>query len=413
MTEKIKLWVENLSTIGFIPLIATMSTGFSKRQFIALYIAAGLYVLDFIVNQRWKNLQWDKKNWTFVSFIFFFFVINIFAFTDKHTTKQWVDVTETFLPMLIYGAIGIVGIFGKIRIKYIAWTMSLVCLYIVIYTVGYIKPYLTSLPTSEWMPTYYYYRTQLFGAHMIINIYRNIAIIMSLYELCCEEMKRWSKILTISLLVINCLFVAGSDGRIGLITMIVTLFSLLIRYTTKKYGKKISIITMIAFVAIVGAGVLNKDKFQNTSNIKQNPRYDLWHVACKTIAENPIWGHGVFSYKEDYSKNAIKDEGIQKNYIQEFYLTYPDHDITHIHPHNEFLKTGMQIGLFGLFLFLLNFALPFFTRWGENQIFINLFVFCFTLQMFFDVFHAGFQPRLYCLVYLVLFSAIKQSYMRK
>lgn len=419
MTEKIKLWVENLSTIGFIPLIATMSTGFSKRQFIALYIAAGLYVLDFFVNQRWKNLQWDKRNWTFVSFIFFFFVINIFAFADKHTNRQWGDIAETYLPMLIYGAIGLVGIFGKIRIKHIAWTMSLVSLYIIVYS-NYVwrELYAEQYPGEEiefWrqFEIYYYYRTQEFGAHMIINVYRNIAVIMGLYSLHNEKMNRLEKILTTTLIVLLCLAIAASDGRIGLITLIVILFSFLLRYATQKIGKKLTIIAMTVLAVFVGVIVLNKDKFQDSTNIKHNPRYDLWHVACKTIAEKPIFGHGVFSYKEDYSKNAIQNEGIQKNYMEEFYVTYPDHDITHIHPHNEFLKTGMQIGLVGLFLFILNFALPFFTRWGENQIFINLFVFCFSLQMLFDVFHTGFQPRLYCLVYLMLFSAIKQVYMRK
>ena len=88
MTEKVKLWIEKLSAIGFIPLIATMSTGFTRYQLIALYVAAGFYVLDFFVNQRWNNLQWDKRNWTFASFIFFFFVINIFAFADQHTGRQ-------------------------------------------------------------------------------------------------------------------------------------------------------------------------------------------------------------------------------------------------------------------------------------------------------------------------------------
>lgn len=413
MTENIKLWIEKLSAIGFIPLIATMSTGFTKWQLIALYVAAGFYVLDFFVNQRWNNLQWDKRNWTFVSFIFFFFVINIFAFADQHTSRQWGGIADAYLPMLIYGAIGIVGISGKIKVKYIALTMLIVCLYIVGASIWHIKAFLPTLPVSEWMPTYYHFRTHLFGAHMIINVYRNIAIIMSVYALCNEEMSKICKTLIITLLAITCLFVAFSDGRIGLITMIVILFSFLLKYTIHKLGKKLTIIAMTVFAVLAGILVLNKDKFQNVANLEHNPRYSLWHVACKTIAEKPLLGHGVFSFKEDFSQNAIKDEGIQKYYLDEFFSTYKDGDITQMHPHNEFLKTAMQIGIVGLIPFLLIFILPFYTRFGEKQIYINLFVFCFVLQMLFDVFHSGFQPRLYCLVYLILFSATKQTYTRK
>lgn len=415
MTEKVKLWIEKLSAIGFIPLIATMSTGFTKWQLIALYVAAGFYVLDFFVNQRWNNLQWDKRNWTFVSFIFFFFVINIFAFADQHTSRQWGGIAEAYLPMLIYGAIGIVGISGKIKVKYIAWTMSLVSLYIIVYSNHVWRELYANQQVEFWkqFEIYYYYRTQEFGAHMIINVYRNTAIIMGLYALHNEEMNRPSKVLTIVLTVFLCFAVAASDGRIGLITLIVILFSFLLRYATQKIGKKLTIIAMTVFAVLAGILVLNKDRFQNAANLEHNPRYSLWHVACKTIAEKPLLGHGVFSFKEDFSQNAIKDEGIQKYYLDEFYSTYKDGDITQMHPHNEFLKTAMQIGIVGLISFLLIFILPFFTRFGEKQIYINLFVFCFVLQMLFDVFHSGFQPRLYCLVYLILFSAIKQAYTRK
>ncbi len=82
-----------------------------------------------------------------------------------------------------------------------------------------------------------------------------------------------------------------------------------------------------------------KTYFQNeSSSVKSNSsmgqRYMFWKYSSQLIAEKPLLGYGTGSFAQEYQRIAQGEHVLAEN------------------PHNEFLMIGVQLGLFGLIVYL-------------------------------------------------------------
>ncbi|MDD5409896.1 MAG: O-antigen ligase family protein [Methylobacter sp.] len=190
-------------------------------------------------------------------------------------------------------------------------------------------------------------------------------------------------------LLILCLYnlffvVAGRTGQLIIVALIL-LFAIQ-RLTIKECLLTGAVVTVLLVLFInfsnkgsrITEGVANTQAYlqpvpeQTESSMGQ--RYTFWKYSLKLMAEKPMLGHGTGSFAKEYQRIAIGERFIAKN------------------PHNEFLMIGVQLGLFGLLVYLgflasqLYYAgkLPDNEKWLAQGLLISLFITSLFNTPFFD-----------------------------
>ena len=123
--SRIKNSISYLPVIGFLFLIASLPFYYGWFQRAALYILGVSYVIDYVINQRWKDWHWSKNKWVYVAFIGFFLLIPLRQCCDENITSLFSKTIQNYLPFLIFGICGIIGITNKWRMEYATWIMLL------------------------------------------------------------------------------------------------------------------------------------------------------------------------------------------------------------------------------------------------------------------------------------------------
>lgn len=201
------------------------------------------------------------------------------------------------------------------------------------------------------------------------------------------EDKRYGKLyLTLLILCLYNLFfvVEGRTGQLIVVALIL-LFAIQ-RLTTKECLLTVVIVAALLVLFLnfsdkasrITEGIANTQAYlqpvpeQTESSMGQ--RYTFWKYSLKLMAEKPMLGHGTGSFAKEYQRIAIGEQFIAKN------------------PHNEFLMIGVQLGLFGLLVYLgflasqLYYAgkLPDNEKWLAQGLLISLFITSLFNAPFFD-----------------------------
>ena len=113
--SRIKNSISYLPVIGFLFLIASLPFYYGWFQRAALYILGVSYVIDYVINQRWKDWHWSKNKWVYVAFIGFFLLIPLRQCCDENITSLFSKTIQNYLPFLIFGICGIIGITNKLQ----------------------------------------------------------------------------------------------------------------------------------------------------------------------------------------------------------------------------------------------------------------------------------------------------------
>ena len=148
--------------------------------------------------------------------------------------------------------------------------------------------------------------------------------------------------------VFSTLFLLGSRGaNIALVILILSfIFCMFIFFKTAKNNLiKISILIIPLLTAVGINTTLIEDNTVNvakrTINISTqstNDRLRYYSQAIETIQESPIIGIGLGNWKIHSIKKDMKN-------IENYIVPY--------HVHNDFLQIAAEIGLFGIFIYLL------------------------------------------------------------
>jgi len=163
--------------------------------------------------------------------------------------------------------------------------------------------------------------------------------------------KKYSKYYLAAVVVClhNLFFVVeGRTGQAGLLALIL-LFAMQ-RFTMK--GVLLTLLAMIISMTLflkfsekaerIHDIVSNTEAYlkpEQNSGIKANEtsmglRYTYWKYAAKLIAEKPLFGHGTGSFASEYKRIAVTERLTTRN------------------PHNELLMIGVQLGAFGMLVYL-------------------------------------------------------------
>jgi len=159
--------------------------------------------------------------------------------------------------------------------------------------------------------------------------------------------KHYGKLyLTLAILCLYNLFfvVEGRTGQL-IVAALVLLFSIQ-RLTIKKCGITV-VIGAVLFVLFLNfsdkasritEGIANTQAYlqpvPEQTESSMGLRYTFWKYSLKLMAEKPLLGHGTGSFAKEYQRIAIGEQVMTQN------------------PHNEFFMIGVQLGLFGLLVYL-------------------------------------------------------------
>jgi len=142
--------------------------------------------------------------------------------------------------------------------------------------------------------------------------------------------------------------VEGRTGQAGLLLLILL-------FASQRLSKKGILLTGLAIVAFMILFITFSEKADRLHDVVKNTeaylqpnehpdvkanetsmglRYTYWKYAAKLIAEKPLLGHGTGSFAEQYKRISVTEKHKTAN------------------PHNELLMIGVQLGVFGMLIYL-------------------------------------------------------------
>lgn len=395
-----------LLTVASIVLTMTMVSDYNCWQRWALCATGGLYVLDYIINQRWHSLRWKQKDWILISMIGFYLVVILRNALDGFPiTQLFSRQAELMAPFFVLSLIGLLGIEHVITKRQIAYAMTLTCLSVICLTVVFC---LTKAPLPDyiWCPNLLaYYHAQMhhhIGTHMSVDLYMNIALLFGLHVAMRTENKK-EKIffgIATTLIALNtCL----SDGRSGILATLFVVGVFVVYIGWKWYGAK-AWLGVVICIALAGSAMTINGRFYLPSQITNeqtstpDPRMSLWSYTYSMIRQHPVLGHGYKTLEEDYVTGAFASPSVKKNYIDnmDYFGILAFDSMVEVHPHSTFLLLWLIAGILAPVAYMVIFVLACIFTKKEDRLFIFLFSFIILWQAIFDSFSAFYQPSVIC-----------------
>ena len=401
MLQRLKQIASYLPVLGVILLSTALPFHYGGYQRFSLYFLAVTHVLDYVVNQRWKNWKWSNMHWVYICQIAFFLLIPIWQIGDDLHTPILQRTIENYLPFLIFGICGIMGITDKLKIEYVAIAMILTSVGIIIYVS--VLSYLVGVGSfAAWVDWFNIHAHDHINSHMILNLYWNFSIIMGLYLVLRSRIGVvWKSVMGVAIIPIA-IAVCVSDGRTGLLTFIGIVFVTMLycMFTYRKWW----VMGIILGFAVCAVAFLSQHERFIVAISETNSRVYIWNVATELIKEKPLFGHGICSAREEFVERGLGDEAFYNHYAKSFvaYLqrTNQKVDLSMMHPHNAILETWMQFGIIGVVLLIGLIVFPLTMRLGKYQLFLSLCVFAFAMQSIFESLGGNLQPQYFCLMVL-------------
>lgn len=192
-------------------------------------------------------------------------------------------------------------------------------------------------------------------------------------------------LLIFSLFFMYNILIIGS--RIHIIGLLILSIYFIAKLLKSNFSKTIIRATVIGLILLFGSVTYMSERIQfkitetkdelykmidNTHSKNTNPRVYIWPSAIKAIKESPIFGHGMGDAQHALNKFTDQVE-------VEFWLNNANTKLRdkNINSHSQYLEVILQVGILGLFIFLLSL---FYSLKTSNRIFI-IFVLCTFLSM--------------------------------
>lgn len=394
-----------LLTIAALVLTATMITDYSRYQQWALCATGGLYVLDYLLNLRWREFQWKRTSWVMVAMIGFFLLTIIRNGLDRfEMTRLFSHQIELLAPFFVLALIGILGVDHALTKRQIAYTTILTSLAVIIATFVLCA---VKAPLPDYIlystPLEYYHAQmhQYIGTHMSLDLYMNIALIFGLMMAIQSGNKKEKVFFWISSSIVavsTCL----SDGRSGMLATLLIIGIVAICEGWKRWGYK-ALVGLVLCLGLAGGFIALNGRFHlpsqltDESSAQADPRLCLWKYTYGWIEERPILGHG-YGIEDAYIAGAFADKDVKTHYIDMMaatgLLTFDT--MVEVHPHNTFLLLWLEAGIFAPLALILIFVLACLLTKKEDRLYVILFSLVILWQAMFDSFCSVFQPTVVC-----------------
>ncbi len=397
--------VTYLQTFSLWLLVATLPLRICAFTRVVMIVAGVLFVVEYVVNKRWRDWHWSRDKWLYVAMIALYLFVFVWQIGSETMTPRWNKVVEQRLPFALCGVIGLLGFNPRVRLRDITWVFLFAAVatsVFIIYQSGGFSFFL-----HPWKRQSYYFvvnRIAYINSHMVYNLYLNVTLVFAAWLLSQKRIRRWERIVLscacLWLFYILCL----TEGRVGLFTTLAVVSLLILRWISR-YGWKV--IVPIGLLCSVFGGVLllSNDRMTADHLFKYNPRKVIWNAGWKTVEEAPILGQGVCDARQTLIEKAHENEALY-NFWRPYVEGKRNGNWYYISPHNAFLEVWGEYGLIGLFTLLFLFVYPIIIAPRKVRFYVLLIVGCFGIQYTFD---AIIIPLLYCLPITLFISQSETS----
>lgn len=389
--------VAYLQVLSLWVLVACIPFYFNAAIRGIMFAAGGLFVLDYVVNRRWKSWRWTRNKVFYIACLAYFCFALLWQIGST-PTPHFSAVLGERAALALVGIIGFAGLSEKVTLRPIGYVMLSVCvgtsLWLLLYSTGFA---FFASPFDEQSNAFTLARIEYINSHMMYNLYLNISLVFAFYILSCKDCKKWVKVLVgigmAWVFYILCL----TEGRVGLFTALV-LGALFTMIATLRRSKKWFIPLTIAY-GIVCIGIAFQHNRLKTEYVENDARWSLWEQAAQMIEQKPILGYGVSQAREVLIDKVMHTEDLTA-YTQSV-VTVHHQTLQSIQPHNAFLEAWIEFGLLGVAMLLFLFVFPLTMRPRCHRVYLFCICFAFVVQSMFDSF---FCPLLYCLSVLLFTS---------
>jgi O-antigen ligase len=223
-------------------------------------------------------------------------------------------------------------------------------------------------------------------SHIYFSILQGFAVILSVYNFKINPQRK-IKLVFLIFGLINVLLIHLFLARTGLIGLYAGAFAVAVAYIIKSKNFKIlpigiGLIALVFFIAYISYEPVQRkvenikmDLLANQGSLDKNDRsmamrIEAWKTAVDRISKNPIIGYGLGQSKQ------VMDAG----YIKRNSSLRPENRIG---PHNQYLETFLETGIFGLFLLVSVFILLF-RAYGFSNYLITAIVSLMMVSMIFE-----------------------------
>lgn len=342
-----------LPVTGLLMVLSALPFEWSAYQRIGLFVLAGGYAADYILNKRWQQFVWDRGKWMYVVML---------AIVAMFFIREWFDPTEltdyAFSQFhlhewfLYIGIAGIAGFSDKLQLKHVAYVMLGTSIVMLMLCIG------LCLTTNEYDYLEPFFRFNMIrrhhiNSHMVMNLYINTAIIVG-FSVLRSEPAKWRKGLVLAAILLSWLLILISDGRTGQVTSVLVMAACLIYALPRKHWY-IGAAAGALFAIILGVFIANNPRV-SLDKMANDPRLAIYDYSWRMIQKEPVKGYGLSTLSIKYVEEAYQDSVMYNGYIRTL-QTYPEFAElgktmkTH-HSHNAFLHYWLIFGISGPILLL-------------------------------------------------------------
>lgn len=383
-----------IPAVGMLMVLASLPYHYGWVQRIGLYLAGLGYLLDAVVNTRWREWKWTADKWVYLAMIAFYVCIPVRQLFDSNEIWLYLYKLREYVPFVLLGGMGFCQMPTKLKTEHVAWTMLASCCYM-----GVVMLFVMwghhAASWTDWLADLNRARTEHLNTHMSVNYYCNIALVFGVWTLLHAHCRRWVKVLTGIVMGLVVLALLLSEGRTGQLTMLVLVVALGGVYMWQHYRRWL--LPVLGVLFLFGGAVWYFNPRYHEPSATHNPRIYIWRVGVETALEKPVFGWGVSSGRLQFVANGKADEDFCKHYMHEYEHICRDrfgevyYDL--MHPHNAFLETTIEFGLVGLLLLLLCVVLPvILIPIGNDRYYLAACIFVFVMQASFESFGRDLNP---------------------
>jgi len=357
-----------------------------------------LFLITSIINHRLKKLS-GHKVLLFTS-LFVFYVLGVIYSEDK--TLGLNNLVEKLSLLIFPLAIYISSINYKEKLKSILYSFVDGC-----FVSGLISLIVSMLVFNFTLDSssFFYGNSSYFLHPSYLAMYFNFALLVLYFttDLFTSKIIGKGKVRPLFLMSFFSIIILFSASKTGLIFLLLIHFSAILYWIIRNKEYVWGAVAIVSFI------VLSVLVFQYSSTIQKRvnemftvvvsgdtssgsttaARAEIWDISLGLIAEKPLFGHGTSDEKEvlfeAYEKDGLFDFAEKK-----------------LNAHNQFLQTGIAVGLVGMLALLLMLSIPFYFSIKNKHYLYG----CFILLVSFNFLTEAMLERQAGVVFYTLFNAL-------
>jgi len=390
MPSQISTASKLLKTVRYINLYSTLLLAvelvlyINIIQVITVFVAVLSYVIETILEKKWQHFRWENslKQGFFITIIFYFLLQFIFLSFEKNNS-YFVRFLLERLPFLIFGVVGLLGVNKYYNLRLFAWAFIATSFFVGVFLLSHLNAEILSRNDRNGL--FGLIRIAYVNSHMKFNYYLNLSLIFGYYLLAYTAILKNLRLkIAIAIgFVVIVLNLFLSDGRTGMLSSFVLLTVFIFRYFWQK-SRLLTLISTTIFL-LVAITLIDHNPRLSESNIKREPRQEIWRVSVEQVKASHFMGTGV-------STNA--------------YIMLPEYskigEAEYAHAHNVFLQSTLEYGVLGFVTILFLFFSAYYSVSSRFRFIMSLVCFITLAQLLVGDFEWEINPIVFLLVVILV-----------